>query len=156
MCFLIAWFFNLIRNVVYKYFRLLVVEIPRFHVNYVVIIVVRMVGLRSDSLDIKFGILDFLSFAYFVNCPIWIHRVPMHWLFKCMLSKITMILWHDIELFFYENWWLIDMYHWWFFFFENYKFAGTIYQMVGPLPGPCVCGSFSAPGCPYKFAGDYN
>jgi len=21
--------------------------------------------------------------------------------------------------------------------------------MVGPLPGPCVCGSFSAPGCPY-------
>jgi len=21
--------------------------------------------------------------------------------------------------------------------------------MVGPLPGPCICGSFSAPGCPY-------
>jgi len=21
-------------------------------------------------------------------------------------------------------------------------------KMVGPLPGPCVCGSFSAPGCP--------
>jgi len=25
----------------------------------------------------------------------------------------------------------------------------TIHQMVGPLPGPCVCGSFSAPGCPF-------
>jgi len=24
----------------------------------------------------------------------------------------------------------------------------TIHQMVGPLPGPCVCGSFGAPGCP--------
>jgi len=26
----------------------------------------------------------------------------------------------------------------------------TIHQMVGPLPGPCVCGSFSAPGCPFS------
>ena len=25
----------------------------------------------------------------------------------------------------------------------------TIHQMVGPLPGPRVCGSFSAPGCPF-------
>ena len=25
----------------------------------------------------------------------------------------------------------------------------TIHQMVGPLPGPCVCGSFSVPGCPF-------
>jgi len=24
----------------------------------------------------------------------------------------------------------------------------TIPQMVGPLPVPCICGSFSAPGCP--------
>ena len=28
----------------------------------------------------------------------------------------------------------------------------TIHQMVGPFPGPCVCGSFSAPGCPLPFA----
>jgi len=25
----------------------------------------------------------------------------------------------------------------------------TIHQMVGPLPVPFVCGSFSAPGCPF-------
>jgi hypothetical protein len=27
----------------------------------------------------------------------------------------------------------------------------TIHQMVGPLLGPCVCGSFSAPGCPFYY-----
>jgi hypothetical protein len=27
----------------------------------------------------------------------------------------------------------------------------TIHQMVGPLLGPCVCRSFSAPGCPILF-----
>ena len=30
-----------------------------------------------------------------------------------------------------------------------YMFYTT--KMVGPLPGPCVCGSFSAPGCPFPF-----
>ncbi|AES79023.1 transmembrane protein, putative [Medicago truncatula] len=27
----------------------------------------------------------------------------------------------------------------------------TIHRMVGPLPGPCVCGSFGALGCPVIF-----
>jgi len=26
----------------------------------------------------------------------------------------------------------------------------TIHKMVGPLPGPYICGSFSAPGCPFS------
>jgi len=34
---------------------------------------------------------------------------------------------------------------------ENRVRLRTIHQMVGPLPVPCVCGSFSAPGCPLPF-----
>jgi len=28
--------------------------------------------------------------------------------------------------------------------------------MVGPLPGPCVCESFSAPGCPCPYCNFYS
>jgi len=31
------------------------------------------------------------------------------------------------------------------------KFIETNIDMVGPLPGPCMCKSFSAPGCPFVY-----